>query len=149
MAGTNPAFDAAAFRNGIHLAMSMGLPPDIADQPTFHFARPRTYDVPVDEEGVPYDPTAQPLPLASGLRPAVKVLCAVEYYDAFGEIITFGSVTPSRVVLTLHDDDFTQVEGFTHVELGQERYVFRHWEVPIGLFDVGVRRAWCLNENEQ
>lgn len=148
MAGTNAAFDAAAFRNGIHFAMAMGLPTVVADQPTFYFAQPRTYDVPVDEEGVPYDPTAQPLPLASGVRP-VQVPCAVEYYDAFGEIITFGAVTPSRVVLTLLDTEFPQVEGFTHVEIGQERYVFRHWEVPIGLFDVGVHRVWCLNENEQ
>jgi hypothetical protein len=148
MAGTNAAFDATAFRSGIHLAMAMGLPPATADQPTFYFAQPRAYDVPVDEEGVPYDPTAQPLPAASGLNP-VQVLCAVEYYDAFGEIITFGIVTPSRVVLTLLDAEFAQVDGFTHVEIGQERYVFRHWEVPLGLFNVGVRRAWCLNENEQ
>jgi hypothetical protein len=149
VAGTNAAFDAAAFRDGIHLAMAMGLPPAVEDQPTFHFPQPRTYGVPVDEEGVPYDPTAQPLPLASGLRPAVKVPCAVEYFDVFGEIITFGIVTPSRVVLTLLDTEFVQVDGFTHVDIGQERYVFRHWETPLGLFEVGVRRAWCLNENEQ
>lgn len=145
MAGSVPGFNAADVRAGLRLAMTIGLPPVEADQPTFYFPREVTNTERADDEDVPFDPDARPT-----LAPArsVKVPCAVEYFDAAGKIENFGVITPSKIAVTLLDEDHDKVRGFEYVVIGGDRYWYRRTEPPLGLVSVGVWIVHCTAEDE-
>lgn len=44
MAGSDPRFDSAKFRDAIHFAMRMAFPEDVSRQITWHWTPSRTYD---------------------------------------------------------------------------------------------------------
>lgn len=134
-AGALSGFDAGDFRSNIRLAMTLGLPPDLADQPAFVFPGATTNVSPADEDDVPFDPTARPTRAAPT---SVKVPCAVEYVDAAGKVENFGVIIPSKVRLTLLDEDYEQVRGFSFVMIGGDRYFYTKTETPLGLDSVGV-----------
>jgi hypothetical protein len=145
MAGVVPGFPADRFRAGIRLAMTLGAPPDAADAPTFVFPRQVSNIAPADELGIPFDPAARPTP--APLR-MVQVPCAVEYQDAEGTLENIGVVTPSRITITLLDEDHAQVRGFEYVLLGGDRYFYRRTEPPLGMDTVGVWIIHCVAEDE-
>lgn len=137
MAGSNPDFNAAEFRDGIRLAMDMGAPVLEGERATFYFASTLVYNAnPVDESNVPFDPTA--VPVTSTPTPPKQVTCAVEYFDAAGRPTDFGTIVPSRAEITLMDEDYAKVVDFTYVALRGERFDYSHTEYPSALFDVGI-----------
>lgn len=136
MAGTNPGFDANAFRDNIHFAMQMGAPPEADQQATFHFPSTLVYTGTADAEDVPFDPTTT---VTRTTPDPVKVPCAVEYYDSTGQLLDgFGIHQPSRVKVTLLDSDYILVKDADRVVIGGDTYYFRRTEPPSGLFDVGL-----------
>lgn len=147
MAGVDSGFDAAGFREGIHFAMHMGLPPDPDEQITFFFHPTVTNpgSVVVDGANVPFNPAAS---LTSTPLDPVKVDCAVEYLDAEGQPTSFGLLAPSRIAVTLLDVDYEQVAGVAYVVAHGDRYNYRRTEPPAGLFDVGLYVMHFTAENE-
>lgn len=141
----NQGFNSADFRDGIHFAMEMGAAVDEADRVIFHFPKALTSEGPVDGHDIPFDPTqdvtvAEPDP--------VHVDCAVEYFDAAGQLTNFGVIAPSRLTITLLDQEYAQVVGCSFVVAHGDRYNYQRTEPPVGLFDVGI---WVLHfqaENE-
>src|SRR5687768_4952500 len=110
--------------------MTIGLPPVAADQPTFYMPRTSTTAEEVDEEDVPFSPAVQPT-----LSPPVshKVPCAIEYFDAAGKIENFGVIVPSRIEVTLLDQDYDVVKGFEYVTISGDRYFYKKTEPALGL----------------
>lgn len=147
MAGTNPGFSAAEFRDAIHFAMKMGAPADPEAQVTFYFdADATTSAVSMDSRRVPFDPDADVNP-GTGRQP-LRVDCAVEYFDAEGQPTGFGLLTPSRLAITLLDVDYEQVVGTSYVVVHGDRYDFRRTEPPVGLFDAGIFTMHFTAQNE-
>ena len=147
MAGVDAGFDAAAFRDAIHFAMTMGAPPDPSQQITFYF--PETTinagSVPVDGAGVPFDPEAE----LTGTAPdPVQVECALEYFDAEDQPTSFGMMAPARLAVTLLDLDYELVAGASYVVVHGDRYNYRRTQPPQGLFDVGLYVMHFTAENE-
>lgn len=145
MAATDANFDADAFIEGIHFAMSLGLPALEADRPTFHFKPTTTYTVPVDDDGVPFDPTATPTIVSV---PTIKVACAVEYVDAEGKVENWGIIVPAKVKLTFLQQDYALIEGFDWVVIGPNRYFYRKTHPPLAMDSVGVWTIECNAEDQ-
>lgn len=146
MATAVAGFNADDFREGIRLAMRVGLPPDLTDQPTFVFPLTFVNDSPLDDEDVPFDPAARPV--ATPSKTSVKVPCAVEYIDAAGKVENFGVVVNSKVVLTFLDEDYEAVKGFAYVVIGGERYFYRKTQPPLGLDSVAIWQVHCEAEDD-
>ena len=151
MAGLNPGFRATDFRGAVRFLAQMAAPTVVQDQAVFLFTEEVVYDSPVDAEDVPFDPAARPV-LASGGQPAPRtsatVPCLVEYHDALNEPVPFGQVAPTRLAVTLLDEDYAQVKEARTIRVGGERYDYQHTEVPKGLFDVTLWRMWFVAEGE-
>jgi hypothetical protein len=146
MAGSNPGFDASAFRTGIRFVYDMAAPPVEGERAIFYFPSQLVYNAAIDGEDVPFDPqaTVQRLPP----RVVTDVPCGVEYFDAQGQEIVFGTVTASRIAITLLDEDHSQVKGCAYVTIGGDKYLFKRTETPSGLFDVGLYTMHFTSENE-
>ena len=145
MAGLVEGFNPAEFRAGIRQAMIMGLPPVQADQPVFCFEQDPVNFSSADVEDVPFDPEARPM------RPAPltkQVPCAVEYVDAAGRVESFGTINPSKIRLTLLDEEYQQIRGFDFVEIAGDKYNYAKTEPPVGLGVVGVWTVHCIAEDE-
>jgi hypothetical protein len=135
MAGSNPDFNAAEFRAGIHLAMEMGAALDADEQVTFHFPSTLVYNTPGDETDTPFDPTTT---VTSTPVTPKRVPCAVEYFDAENQPTNFGLLAPSRLEITLLDEDYEQIKNASYVVVHGDRYNYRRTQPPQGLFDVGL-----------
>lgn len=135
MAGSDPGFNAGAFRDAIQFAMRVGAAPDPANQVYFHFSSQLTYNVPTDGANVPFDPHAT---VTAMTAPPVVVDCAVEYFDAENQPTSFGLLAPSRLAITLLDEDYEKVKTADYVVCHGDRYDYRRTEPPSGLFDVGL-----------
>lgn len=148
MAGTNPGFSAEAFRNGIRVAMNMGLaePPDA---PVFHFpsVRSNSLGAPADQAGLPFDPDIDVD--TTPTQAPVSVPCALEFFDSNGQPARgFGTIHPTRVEVTLLDEDHAQVEGCSHVVISGETYHYRQTIPQVGLFDVEVFQMMFTVDSE-
>jgi hypothetical protein len=135
MAGSNPDFDAVAFRTNIRFVFGMAAAPLIEEQVAFYFPSQLVYNRSVDTEDVPFDPSAT---VTSTPSLPVRVPCAIEYFDNEGVSSAFGIITPSRLAITLLDEDYQKIKGATYVVTGGDRYNYRRTEPPAGLFDVGL-----------
>lgn len=146
MAGTNSDFDAGAFRDGILLAMRMGMPVDTTDQPTFHFPPVRTHTAD-HGTGLPFDPAVA---FSEDVPTPVAVDCAVAFFSGAGEgeATAMGHLHPSRVEVTLMQEEYDQVVGASSVVIGGDVYRYRFTEPPVGLFDVGVYVMHFTAEDE-
>lgn len=145
MAGTNSGFSADGFRAGIRFAMTMGAPPTAADQLTFGWNAAKSTTATRDGEGVPFDPTAA---VTATTPTPVKSTCAVEYLDAAGEPTPFGVVIPSKLRITLLDEEYATVGDADFVVMGGDKYLRSHEPPSLGLFDVGVHQIIFMSENE-
>lgn len=141
-------FDATDVRNGLRTAFRVGMPPLDDDQPTFFMPRTSTSTATLDGTGTPFDPTATPVrsPVTSH-----KVPCSIEYVNGNGKIESFGvtMLQPSRVVLTLLDDDYAVVKGFEYVVISGVRYWYKRTESTKGLVSVGLYKVHCVSEDEE
>lgn len=145
MAGTSNSFKPAAFRAAIRSAMTMGAPPEADYQLKFYWNPSRTSAATKDGEGIPFDPAA---PITSTTRDPVSVPCAVEYLDAAGQPSPFGAVVPSKVRVTLLDEDYEVVKTADYVVVGGDRYLRHHEPPSFGLFEAGVHQIVYVAENE-
>lgn len=138
-------FDADAVRTGLRLAMTVGMPPGTADQPTFYMPAVETTADVVDPEGVPFLPSGQ---RTFAPRISHQVPCGVEYQDGPGKLENFGTIVPSKVVLTLLDEDYDVIEGFEFVVISGTRFFYRRTEPQKGLVSVGIWRIHCASEDQ-
>ncbi len=152
MAQAVPGFDADAFRTGIRTAMLLGLPDDPERRPQFVTEMDAPLSVDMDELGVPWDPSGTPAP-APDLE--TRVLCAIEWLGGSPVEERFGSRQPSVVHLTLLDQEYAQIEGFTYVRLwptitgAPVKYFYRKVLQQVSLDTVGVWQLECATEDTQ
>lgn len=152
MALAIPGFPADEFRAGIRLAMRMGLPVEEARQPQFVTVPAGTgiATVAVDANGVPWDPSVAP---EAPEDVAVRVLCAFEQRDPAQANEDFGTRQPSAYRITLLDEEYAQIEGFTYVNIwptltgGPVRYFYRKVVQQPSLDVVGVWQIECSTED--
>lgn len=145
MAGRNAGFNGNEFRNAIRFVYDMAAPPVAEEQATFYGESTLVYTGSVDDEQVPFDPSRTVVRQPS---PGVKVACGIEYFDTEGQAVVFGTVTPSRIAITLLDEEYVQVKDSTYVVVAGEKYLYRRTEPPSGLFDVGLYTMHFTAENE-
>jgi hypothetical protein len=142
-------FNAATVRAGLRLAMTVGLPPVEADQPTFYFpptsVTPGVTGEALDEEGVPFAPSTT---VVRSTPAPVQVPCAVEYHDGSGKLENFGVIAASKIVLTLLDEDYDQVEGFLYVVIAGQKYWYRRTENATGLVALGIYTVHCESDDQ-
>lgn len=146
MAGSNPDFNAGEFRSAIRLVFDMAAPPIEGERAVFVFPNGLQYNAAVDGEDVPFDPQAT-VTRTPGAR-VTGVPCGIEYFDAQGEQIVFGTVTATKIVITFLDEDYQQAKGCAYVVIGPDRYIYKRTEPPSGLFDVGLYRLHFTAEND-
>ena len=147
MAGSNPAFDAGAFRTAIRDAMNMGLPANVSERATFKWNVERTFNT-ADPAGNPYDWGTTPATTTT--HPDVQIPVAVEYTSRASEsgANAIGQFDPSRVTLTILDEDYALVEGANEVLLGGNSYLVRYVAPPLGLFEVTVYQVFAEARDE-
>lgn len=135
MAGSVPGFNADEVRRGLRFAMNVGLPVLAEEQPTFFFPREASADSPADQDEVPFGVTGR-----RTLAPprTVRVPCAIEYFDNVGKIENFGVIVPTKLELTLLDQEYVQIKGFQYVVIGGSRYFYSRTQTPMGLVSVGI-----------
>lgn len=135
-------FNAAAFRDGVTFAMTMGLPQDTSQRATFYFQETTSYPngTALDSEGRPFDLTIEP----TVTSPApVQIPCAVEFVAAWDGSSPVGVFESTKAVITILDTNWPAVEDAIEVSLGGDRYKIAYKEPPLGLFDVTVYRLRC------
>ena len=156
MAGTNPNFNAAEVRDALQFAMRMGSPNQVQDKATFYFKQTRVWkdgngDVVLnprlDQDGNPFDPSLT-LEL-EGNDPVVLDEVAVEFSIARPEELEVGSIRPTRVELTILDEQWNQIDTAVEVSLqGGSRYYISYEKPVIGLFDMDVHQLVCFAKEE-
>lgn len=138
---------ATRFRDGVHLAMSFGQPPNAEDQPKFLFAASLTYPpgTALDQEGKPLDPTIEP---TATTQNSITVPCAVEFQTATADELPVGSFRPTKATITLLDEDYVQVKDATDVVLGGDTYLIGYKPPPLGAGPVTVYQFVCFARQE-
>ena len=144
MAETIGGFDAQACRVGIHLVQEFFTPGD--QRATFYFPDQAPTSGATDSENVPFDPNATVERTPS--KDPVVVPCSIEYESVLGQLENIGYVSPSRIIVTLLDVDYQQVQGFEYVVINGDRYFYRSTDVPSALGDVTVWSVRCIAEDE-
>lgn len=124
-------FDEAAFTSGILTAMAIGMPSVAEERPIFVFADTSTTTASADDEGVPYDTTLSP-DVVAGVRLA-GITCAVEQLDAAGQVVEMGIINPTKIKITMLDEQYRQTAGFWFVEIAGDRYFYRRTEPPVSM----------------
>lgn len=139
-------FDAAAVRDGLRLAMNIGAPPDISNQAVFVFPASTTTTAPHDVDGIPLDwQAARTKALADT---TFQLPCAVQDAASGLVVSNFGPMMPSRIILTLLDEDYALIEGFTYCELGTNRYYRKETLPPLGMVSIGIFQVVCVSDDE-
>lgn len=140
----NPTFE-ANFRAGIAKAMMMGLQPDPALRPIFHFDGYETYDS-EDSSSRPWDWTAEPTndappePIVGGNEDG-QVLVAVEGREGETDETTAGTFEADEYLITALDLEWQKIELFTWVELGGKRFRRGKQVVMPGIFPIGIHQV--------
>lgn len=136
MAGADPTgeFNAAETRAELQETMKMGLPNDVALQPTFFFPTDDTFEH-ASMSGAPWNWEDDPLENDPDRAP-VRVMCAVEVDGAAVDLTTVGNFNPQRAVLTLLDVDYAKVRGFHEMTMMGAVYRYSRLIQAIGLFDM-------------
>ena len=134
-------------RETLRQTMVMGMPPVVAERPTFYFDGEKTY-ADADTEGSPWDWTDTPTTDTSDVP--LQVLCAYEFFSPLGRQGAFltevGEFNPTTVILTMFEDEFVVVQGFTYMTIGpsDQRWYFRFYKPAIGLNDLTVYEIHCV-----
>ena len=147
MAGTTPDFSKTVVEDAIRFAMRMGAAPDPTQRATFLFRQVRTYPpgTLLDAEGTPLDPNVR----AEVTTPdPVTVDCAVEFERATPEELPTGVRIPTRLVITLLENEYQQVRTAVRVRIGSDRYQIAYELPVVGLFDMAVHQIVAYAESE-
>ncbi len=141
MAGTDSRFDASAFRDAIHFAMTMGLPNTVNERATFKWKVEREFSK-HDAKGSPWD--WGDTPSTEETLPDVQIPVAVELLSKGGDTLDthFGEFDVARAIISVLDEDFvelTQNGRFAdQVEMADALYDIQFVAPPVGLFEVTV-----------
>lgn len=141
------SFDAARFRDGVKLAMKMGMPEQESEQATFRWTPENEYGS-RDAAGRPYSWTAPPSSSVTHEDVIVDVAVEFQRYSSGEGNTSVGEFQTTSVVLTLLDVDYALVEGADKCLLGGNTYKIDYVAPPIGLFDVTVYQIYCRAEDE-
>lgn len=143
--GITADFDNDGFRNAIRFAMQMGTNPDPDRRPKFvQRSSTRTYwkngtqlgqEPRLDRDGKPLDPEVE---IRRPVDQFIEVDCAIEVTRADAEELPVGTFQPTKVVVTLLDQQYVQVKDCREMVYNGDRYVFGYEPESNGLFDVGV-----------
>lgn len=140
------AIDIESVREALRRTMAMAMPSEESDQPTFYFDRELDWDK-HDREGSPWDWTA--VPATETPATSTQVLCAYEFFSPLGRQGAFytevGEFNPTTLVLTMFEDEFAEVYGFSYVTIGasEQKWYFRFWKPSVGLDDLTVYQVQC------
>ena len=140
------SFDADAVRESLRRTMVMGLPSEEDDQPTFYFEREVDW-AKHDREGSPWDWSTAPV--SETQSAPSQVLCAVEFFSPLGRQGAFytevGEFNPTTLVLTMFEDEFEEVYGFSRVTVGpsSQSWYFRFFKPAMGLGALTVYQVQC------
>lgn len=143
--GGSQGFNASEFRDAIHFAMQMGAGLDETEQVTFYFESTYAGTSNKDGQGVPFAVDAALTPTTPD---PIRRDVAIEYFDAEGQPTGFGPLTPSRLALTLLDEEYVDVKDAKWVVVHGDRYNYSRTEPPQALFDVGVYVMHFKSEDE-
>jgi hypothetical protein len=134
-------------RESLRRTMVMGMPETVADRPTFYFEGEQTY-ADADLEGSPWDWTDTPS--SDTAKDPAQVLCAYEFFSPLGRQGAFltevGEFNPTTVVLTMFEDEFNTIYGFTYCTIGpsDQRWYFRFFKPSVGLGTLTVYQVHCV-----
>lgn len=132
-------------REGLRLAMRVGLPEVEVDRPTFYLPLVSVATAEQDSEGVPFD-VASPVTIE---QPAgVQVPCAYEEIARDGRDVDFATVTPTRLKLTILDEDLAPVAGFVRVVIAGEPFAYEREGTPLGLGEVTVHTIYLIAQDD-
>lgn len=159
--GIEAGFDPVEFRNAIHFAMQMGTPPD-PDMRLKFMRQPagRTYwkdgvqlnTTPrTDRDGKPFDPDIEvrkPAPEAYTMPGGGQVDCAIEVTRADADELPVGNFEPTKLIITLLDEEYAVVKDCRQVVYNGDLYRFGYAPEALGLFSVGVNTMIFYAENE-
>ncbi len=147
---TDPTFGSSfnpdTFRDKIKSAMQMGSPNATQEKVTFRWVSQKTYSVKTDPTGRPYDLASAAVSINE--QADVQVDCAVEFIYRNPTGSPIGEFDTPRVVITLLDTDYAQIEGATKVLLGGNTYDVQFVEPPVGLFSVTVYTVHAIAVDE-
>lgn len=138
--------DTDNIREILRRTMVMALPTESDDQPTFHFDRVVDW-AEHDREGSPWDWSSAPE--SETIVASVQALCAFEFFSPLGRQGAFytevGEFNPTTVVLTMFEDEFDEVYGFSYMTIGpsDQKWYFRYWRPAVGLNDLTVYQVQC------
>lgn len=139
--------DPSRVREGLRLAMRVGLPPEAGLRPRFWVPSGRGVTAGVaDGEGVPLDPSVDHR--AESGRYVDGVLCALEYTERPGVQLDWTQVLPSVVTVTVLDEEYRRIKGFTHMLIGGEKFKLRNENMPLGLGAIGVHQFVVVAEDD-
>lgn len=136
------AFSASDFRRAIHATMKMGMPPDVADQLTWHWDRTQEFS-PQDRADRPYDWTRPPVVDLPGNPQETDGALVVDYAIEFqprtiSDETAFGEFNIPRAVVTLLDVDYELVKTADFCTLSNATYDVQFVAPVVGLFEVAV-----------
>ena len=132
-------------REGLRLAMRVGLPELEADRPTFYLPAVSTATDEQDSEGVPFD-VASPVTVVA--PEGIQVPCAYEETARDPREVDFATVTPTRLKLTILDEDLALVAGFVRVVIAGEPFGYEREGTPNGLGDVLVHTIYLIAQDD-
>jgi hypothetical protein len=138
-------FDADAFRSAITSTMEMALPLAESERITFQWPVERTFTK-ADEKGNPYDFTAVPTSVEE--HDDVQIPAAVEFSNRRPDGTAIGQFENPRVVVTILDTHFPEIDGATQAKIGGNTYVIDFVEPPLGLGPVTIYRVWLTAIDE-
>ncbi len=129
--------------------MVMGLPHEDAEKPTFYFERQVTW-ADFDSEGQPWDWATAPV--SDTTAGSVQPVCAYEFFSPLGRqgatYTEVGEFNPNTLVVTLFEDQYTEVENASHVTIGPSgrKYYFRFVRPAVSLNDMTVYQVHFVAE---
>lgn len=129
--------------------MVLGLPVEDEQKPTFYF-NPVVEWERYDTEGSPWEWDATPTSEVE--TSPVQPICAYEFFSPLGRQGGFatevGDFTPTTLVVTLLQEEWEQVRGFSYVTVGpsEQRWLFRYWRPAYGLGGFTVYQIHCSAE---
>jgi hypothetical protein len=154
MAGADPTggFVGDAFRTAIENVMTLALPNNVQDQPTFRWVVEPTYNQP-DPAGQPYYWGATPI--TDTAIPDLQVTCAVDLSGSPTSSVgtDAGEFTEITARITLLDTDYQTLLAHAGrppdiVLLGRSTYEVDYIPMNIALFDVDVWEIMCTSRDQ-
>lgn len=145
--GFGAGFDAAKFRAAIEDTMTMGLPNATSERATFRWLPDQEWSV-HDQRGKPYNWTATPT--TNTQHADVRIPVAVEFSSNArnaGET-TVGSFNEPRVIVTVLDTHFAEVDGADLIIFDNNTYKIEFVAPPIGLFGVTIYQIFARAVDE-